>query len=107
MHRDAIARFSSLDEWGRRTYTYIHTHIYKCIELTKVWREGRAERERERDSWRYRTCTGQGERRVRLGRRAEAESGWVEDASLHKFRKYRVENRYPHRDYRWWLVGAA
>ncbi|KAI4497101.1 hypothetical protein M0802_007847 [Mischocyttarus mexicanus] len=30
---------------------------------------------------------------------------WV--ASLHKFRKYRVENRYPHRDYRWWLVGAA
>lgn len=104
MHRDAIARFSSLDEWGRRTYTYIHTHTYKCIELTKVWREGRGEREivgsigRVQDKGRGGFGWAEGQRR-----RGE----WVEDASLHKFRKYRVENRYPHRDYRWWLVGAA
>lgn len=41
------------------------------------------------------------------GRRERVEPSRGRAASLHKFRKYRVENRYPHRDYRWWLVGAA
>lgn len=77
MHRDAIARFSSLDEWGRRTYTYIHTytHIYMCIELTRVWREEGGEREMVGGIGRVQDRE-KGERRVRLGRRAEAE-GWV------------------------------
>lgn len=89
-------------------HIHIHTHTYIQVHRANqsVERGEGGEREREivggigrvQDKGRGGFGWAEGQRR-----RGE----WVEDASLHKFRKYRVENRYPHRDYRWWLVGAA